>query len=176
MKDVFDEDEDDEDDDGNDEILIAPTKQVDDQKAVEALKARKEREEQLRKMMDDDDDDEPMQDAPDSPIEEEVDESKAIDLARKIDPPQKVKDENLDQSTTQNGRRRGRRRVMKKRTFTDEEGYLVTKEEAEWESFSEDEPEIKKPKPSSQTFGGAGSKKKVQPKGQGNIMSFFGKK
>lgn len=39
------------------------------------------------------------------------------------------------------GRKRGRRKVIKKRTMKDEEGYLVTKEEAVWESFSESEPE-----------------------------------
>ena len=73
-------------------------------------------------------------------------------------------------------RRRGRRRVMKKRTVKDEEGYLVTREEAVWESFSDDEPGVKpKPKtdPSSSATrsGGAASQKRG-----GNIMSFFGKK
>lgn len=38
-------------------------------------------------------------------------------------------------------RRRGKRKIMKKRTTKDEDGYLVTKEEPVWESFSEDEPE-----------------------------------
>ncbi len=33
---------------------------------------------------------------------------------------------------------------MKKKTTKDEDGYLVTKEEAVWESFSEDEPEPQK--------------------------------
>jgi DNA polymerase delta subunit 3 len=175
MKDVFDEDED-EDDGVEDDVLVAPAKQVDDQKAAEALKGRKEREEKLRKMMEDDGDgDESMQDGPDSP-KEEVDDSEALDIGPKPDSPLEEEEENLEQSTTHDGRRRGRRRVMKKRTFTDEEGYLVTKEEAEWESFSEEEPDIKKLKPSSQVMSGAAAKKKVQPKGQGNIMSFFGKK
>jgi len=90
-------------------------------------------------------------------------------------------------------RRRGKRKVMKKRTMKDEEGYLVTKEEAVWESFSEDEPEsapAEKQKPRINTTGGAGSGGKSQhsqkstPTGAkgggakkgGNIMSFFGKK
>jgi DNA polymerase subunit Cdc27 len=81
-------------------------------------------------------------------------------------------------------RKRGKKKVMKKKTTKDEEGYLVTKEEAVWESFSEsdNEPE-KKPAPKSSGFAAktqssqsqrsaAGGKKK----GKGDIMSFFGKK
>lgn len=93
-------------------------------------------------------------------------------------------------------RRRGKRKVMKKRTMKDEDGYLVTKEEAVWESFSEDEPEpapaaAKKDVPrssfgkmqtqthsQSQSQSKAGAKKKGGggAGGGGNIMSFFGKK
>ncbi|EXJ63348.1 uncharacterized protein A1O5_11669 [Cladophialophora psammophila CBS 110553] len=94
-------------------------------------------------------------------------------------------------------RRRGKRKVMRKRT-TKEDGYLVTREEAVWESFSEDEPEpppraAKKEAPkssapkthsqgssSSQAQNHAGKAgpggKKKGPGGRGNIMSFFGKK
>jgi DNA polymerase delta subunit 3 len=87
-------------------------------------------------------------------------------------------------------RRRGKRKVMKKKTMKDEDGYLVTKEEAVWESFSEDEPEpapVRKEPPKS-SFGGAKSQSQSQGKagaaaakkkgagGGGNIMSFFGKK
>ena len=74
---------------------------------------------------------------------------------------------------------------MKKRTMKDEEGYLVTKEEAVWESFSEEEPAsqpksrtVFPAKTQSQHKGSTGSAKtsmKVPGKG-GNIMSFFGKK
>jgi DNA polymerase delta subunit 3 len=50
----------------------------------------------------------------------------------------------------------------------------VTKEEAAWESFSEDEPESKKPRisvaPTNTKKSGAAAK------GQGNIMNFFKKK
>lgn len=86
-------------------------------------------------------------------------------------------------------RRRGKRKVMKKKTVKDEEGYLgmytefhhsfsnlfflVTVEEPVWESFSEDEqapPPKKKPAVSA---AGASKGKKA---GQGNIMSFFSKK
>ena len=56
----------------------------------------------------------------------------------------------------------------------DEEGYLVTREEPSWESFSEDEPAAppSKKKPAVNVPKG---KPGAKP-GQGNIMSFFGKK
>lgn len=88
-------------------------------------------------------------------------------------------------------RRRGKRKVMKKRTTKDEDGYLVTKEEAAWESFSEDEPEPAAPKPAaatvkpvfgkstqsqSQSQGKPGAKKGMAGAKSGSIMSFFGKK
>lgn len=53
----------------------------------------------------------------------------------------------------------------------------VTREEAAWESFSEDEPAPKKPKmaPAAATTKSTAKKGAGKP-GQGNIMSFFGKK
>lgn len=51
----------------------------------------------------------------------------------------------------------------------------MTKEEAAWESFSEDEPQPKKPKinfPPAQVS----KKSAAAPKGQGNLMNFFKKK
>ena len=89
-------------------------------------------------------------------------------------------------------RRRGKRKVMKKKTMKDEEGYLVTREEPVWESFSEDEPA---PRPAAKTKtqpaagsqsqsqgkagakgGGAGGEKGKQKGGGADIMKFFGKK
>lgn len=79
---------------------------------------------------------------------------------------------------------------MKKKTVKDEDGYLgmfsaymshdrsltfaVTREEAVWESFSEDEPAPKKAKV--QVAASTKAVKKGGKPGQGNIMSFFGKK
>lgn len=85
-------------------------------------------------------------------------------------------DEGEDQSTVtvQGGRRRGRRRVMKKKQVKDEDGYLVTREEAVWESFSEEEPEPKKVKPAPKAASTAKGKK-AGGKGQGSIASFFKK-
>jgi DNA polymerase delta subunit 3 len=93
--------------------------------------------------------------------------------------------------TSQGGRRRGRRKVMKKKTVKDEDGYLgkhlqisvltpcisreaVTKEEAVWESFSEAEPEPKKPKAVPKAAPMAKGKK-MGKQGQGSIASFFKK-
>ena len=54
----------------------------------------------------------------------------------------------------------------------------MTKEEPAWESFSEDEPvPAAKPRLSSSMASTVGRPKKAATKpGQGNIMSFFGKK
>lgn len=109
-------------------------------------------------------------------------------------PPPSKPAELKEEVTVQGGRRRGRRQVMKKKTIKDEEGYLgqyfpidtgrilgrnissrsiaVTREEATWESFSEDEPAPPPKKPAVNVVKAKGGK----PTGQGNIMSFFGKK
>lgn len=88
---------------------------------------------------------------------------------------------------TEPKRRRGKRKVIKKKTTKDEDGYLVTKEEAVWESFSEDEPEPKKSRPSFPASSAKGSSQSKNPPSKssgkaanaskgGGIMNFFGKK
>ncbi|KAJ5218883.1 uncharacterized protein N7498_000982 [Penicillium cinerascens] len=130
--------------------------------AAATRESKKEREEKLKAMMEDDDaDDEEMPDADEEPVREPT----PIEQ-----PPPSKPAELKEEVTVQGGRRRGKRQVMKKRTVKDEEGYLVTREEATWESFSEDEPAPKK-KPAVNVAKGKGAKP-----GQGNIMSFFGKK
>ncbi|KAL3474002.1 DNA polymerase subunit Cdc27 [Aspergillus californicus] len=129
----------------------------------ETRENRKEREEKLRMMMEDDDDeDEEMADAEPSREPSPVDE-----------PPPKQEDLKVEGST-KGGRRRGRRQVMKKAVKKDAEGYLVTVEEPSWESFSEDEPAP--PPPKKKPVVGAPKGKAGAKAGQGNIMSFFGKK
>ncbi|KMQ45540.1 hypothetical protein A7D00_5397 [Trichophyton violaceum] len=140
--------------------------------------SRKDREERLRKMMEDED----MPDAPESPPEEEQapEESDQASLESTPALPQKKQEPELEpessvSETRPTGqRRRGRRQVMKKKVSRDAEGYLVTKEEPVWESFSEDEPEPqkRKPLPSSSAKSAKGGAKSSQ----GSIMSFFGKK
>ncbi|KAJ5900708.1 uncharacterized protein N7473_004778 [Penicillium subrubescens] len=127
---------------------------------------KKEREEKLKKMMEDDDaDDEEMADA-----DEELQREPTPEEQPPPPPPKPA--ELKEEVTVQDGRRRGKRQVMKKRTVKDAEGYLVTREEATWESFSEDEPAPPKKKPAVNVA----KAKTGKPGGQGSIMSFFGKK
>ncbi|OAX85155.1 hypothetical protein ACJ72_00457 [Emergomyces africanus] len=129
--------------------------------------SKKAREEKLRKMMED----EEMADAPELPPTEETEpaEPSQTEVAPKAEPE--------EEPSAPRGRRRGRRQVMKKKTIKDAEGYLVTKEEPVWESFSEDEapPPVKR-KPAVSVNAKPASSKGNQKTGQGNIMSFFGKK
>ncbi|EMR81940.1 putative dna polymerase subunit cdc27 protein [Botrytis cinerea BcDW1] len=155
MKDVSDDDE-------EDTWMPAP---VSKETKSQDRNSRKETQERLRKMMEEDDEEEEAvpSPAPETPAEE-VEEEKASEETKEEEPV----------ASTSNGRRRGRRRVMKKRTVKDEDGYLVTKQEAAWESFSEDEPA---PAPKAKAAPvSTKSKKEAPKKGQGNIMAFFGKK
>ncbi|KAL8787414.1 MAG: hypothetical protein Q9195_007789 [Heterodermia aff. obscurata] len=133
--------------------------------------SRSERKETLRKMMDEDSDEEmsnapPEETSPPPPVVDSPAPS-----AKEPSPPPPI--------TASGGRRRGRRKVMRKKTVKDEEGYIVTKEEPAWESFSEDEPphpqaaakKVQLPTPASR-----GGRKSGPKAGQGNIMNFFGKK
>lgn len=133
--------------------------------------------------------DEPMEDAPAGDTDRPEEQAAPIDK-----PEAQSKSEPAETVTVSDGRRRGRRRIMKKKTVKDEEGYLgefvlpctsvipanascpVTKEEAAWESFSEEEPAQKKIKTPSAAASLGPKSKKVSKPGQGNIMSFFGKK
>ncbi|KAJ4301437.1 hypothetical protein N0V90_003529 [Kalmusia sp. IMI 367209] len=141
-----------------------PAVKFDEEKAAAARKAREEREKKLREMMEAD------VEMPDAEAEEDrVSEGVPLD---KEAPSQPTESEAA--VTVQGGRRRGRRRVMKKKKVKDEDGYLVTKEEAVWESFSENEPEPKKSKPTPKPTTAAKGKK-AGGKAQGSIASFFKK-
>ncbi|CAO1601614.1 CDC27 protein [Xanthoria calcicola] len=129
---------------------------------------RSEREDQLKKLLDDDEDDE---EEPDHATTTRNQDSPPISPPRKISEPENP----VPAAAPRGGRRRGRRQVMKKKTIKDEEGYLVTKEEPGWESFSEDEPAPKEASVSTVPSTSKGKKAAGKP-GQGNIMSFFGKK
>lgn len=124
-----------------------------------------------------------MPDAP--PAEEMGSEDAPIDQAAPSKPA-----ESESTVTVSGGRRRGRRKVTKKVKKQDKDGYLgerlgpdrsqlnltciVTVEETGWESFSEEEPAPKKPKPAPKSAT-TGKGKKAGPKGQGSIASFFKK-
>ncbi|KAH8774283.1 DNA polymerase subunit Cdc27 [Hyaloscypha sp. PMI_1271] len=150
-------------DDDDEEETYVPPPQPSKEIVDSDRKARKERDEKLRRMMEEDDDDE-------AEVMEEP-KAKEIDVEKE----KSVEPEKEEKSVVTGGRRRGRRRIMKKKTVKDAEGYLVTKEEPVWESYSEDEaPPPPKPKVSAPST--AKAKKSTAKAGQGNIMSFFGKK
>ncbi|KAG8168012.1 hypothetical protein KVR01_003701 [Diaporthe batatas] len=152
-------------DDGEDDTVVEPKVEDDT-----AHKARKDRQEALKRMMEEEsEDDEP--DEEDTPMEEPEE---------KTPEPEPVKEERSEPaehiSSSSNGRRRGKRRVMKKKTVMDDQGYLVTVQEAGWESFSEDEPAPAAAKKKTEVGPQPAKPKKAAAKGQGNIMSFFSKK
>lgn len=127
-----------------------------------------------------------MPDAEDTPVESAAEESQQTDTQIKSEADSEPK----ETVTVQGGRRRGKRKIMKKKTVKDDEGYLgetlwtseirkhrltpkaftVTVEEPAWESFSEEEP-VAPPKKKA-----AISSSTTKKAGQGNIMSFFSKK
>ncbi|KAI4961350.1 hypothetical protein J4E86_000378 [Alternaria arbusti] len=143
-----------------------PEIKIDEEKIEAARKVREERAERLRKMMEDDD--EEMPDAPaTAESQPEAPSTAATDTTEPTEGEATV--------TVENGRRRGRRRVMKKKKVKDEDGYLVTKEEAVWESFSEEETAPKKAKPAPAKPTSSAKAKNAGKKGQGSIASFFKK-
>ncbi|KAF5560992.1 DNA polymerase delta subunit 3 [Fusarium napiforme] len=169
-------------DDGEaDDSDIVATKSKSTVDSTDIKRKRQEREDALRKMMEDDDEEEEKEES--DKESEQADEE--MEEAPEPEPEPEAKKEESEPaeviSGTGDGRRRGRRRVMKKKRILDDQGYMVTIQEPGWESFSEDEapPVTKKaaPAPTPTPSSSTGSKsKKPAPKGQGNIMSFFSKK
>jgi DNA polymerase delta subunit 3 len=82
-------------------------------------KSRKDREADLKAMMDADD--EEMEDVADGASDNALDAPKDEE---KEESQESTKEEPKETLTVENGRRRGRRRVMKKKTVKDDEGYL----------------------------------------------------
>lgn len=111
------------DDDGDEEVPVAGEVQ----KPTTDSKSKKERAAELQAMMDaeededDHDNDEEMADADadTNAADAEIEEPEVT-----LDKAPAQEDEPKETVTVENGRRRGRRRVMKKRTVKDEEGYL----------------------------------------------------
>ncbi|CAK7562582.1 MAG: CDC27 protein [Sporothrix epigloea] len=159
-------------DDGGDEDVLPKAQEV------TGGKSRQQRQEELRKMMEDDDDEDDAEtemnkedEREDSPMEDVVEEK----------PPQNDGLSEVITGSSGDGRRRGKRRIMRKKMIEDKDGYLVTIQEEGWESFSEDEaPSSKVPAaatPASSAPSSAPKQKtSAAKKGQGNIMSFFAKK
>jgi DNA polymerase delta subunit 3 len=82
-------------------------------------KSKKDREADLKAMMDADDED--MEDVADGASDNALDAPKDEE---KEESQESTKEEPKETLTVENGRRRGRRRVMKKKTVKDDEGYL----------------------------------------------------
>ncbi|KAI0508688.1 DNA polymerase subunit Cdc27 [Xylaria bambusicola] len=173
-------------DDGEDDAEpMSGVKSEDNKESSSARQARKDRQAELQRMMEESDEEEEEEAEAEAEKEDPMDEEPPPP-----EPETETKTEEQEPaevvSSTTGGRRRGRRRVMRKKQILDEKGYLVTMQEAGWESFSEDEapPPPPKAKPQEQKSvkaepstttkskkGGAAGKG-----GQGNIMSFFSKK
>lgn len=96
-------------DDDDEEETYVPPAPADMEIVNKSRKERKENEEKLRQMMEMDDEDE----------EEEIKEIEEPEVVEK-----EASVEKEVPPTVDGGRRRGRRRVMKKKTVKDEEGYL----------------------------------------------------
>ncbi|KAL1879419.1 hypothetical protein VTK73DRAFT_6951 [Phialemonium thermophilum] len=170
-----------EDDEDDSEVLPKPKSQNDGS----SRKTKREREEELRRMMEDDEDEMIAVDntGGETTGEEatEKEPAQAEEPEKEEEAPEPTKEEPTEIiSASGNGRRRGRRRVMKKKQILDDQGYLVTLQEPGWESFSEDEapPPVPKSKPAPPTSGSQTTKpkKSTGKNSQGSIMSFFSKK
>ncbi|KAH8172584.1 DNA polymerase subunit cdc27 domain-containing protein [Sarocladium implicatum] len=167
-------------DDGeaDEEDLPAAKKKQAEQEAESLRKSKKEREAELRKMMEEDDEEEEKDEEDEEQQDEEMDdapepEPEPVEEKKEAETPAEVV------ASSGDGRRRGKRRVTKKKRILDDQGYMVTINEEGWESFSEEDkpPPAKKQTPNpTPASSGAKAKKPAGKPGQGNIMSFFGKK
>ncbi|KAJ1326832.1 DNA polymerase subunit Cdc27 [Microdochium nivale] len=169
------------DDDGDDQ----PMEDAKPEDEATSRRSRSNRQAALRQMMDESDEEQESSAAPTPAADDPMDE----DEAAPAEPEAKADESAEEVTSTENGRKRGRRRVTKKKQVMDDQGYLVTIQEQGWESFSEDEaPPATKVKTTAaatttatsataaKTVTAAKPKKAVGKAGQGNIMSFFGKK
>lgn len=112
---IGDDDDDDENDDGMD--IDERTKEQD-----EAIKKKEEREAKLRDMMDMDDESDTNKEKSKMDENEDVD---MPDISQTSQSQQNISQDTVnEQADTNTGRKRGKRRVMKKKTVKDEEGYL----------------------------------------------------
>lgn len=83
-------------------------------------KSRKDRQAELRRMMEEDSEDEVEPEKEDTPMEEPEEEAPLPEPEQKEEEPEPAE----VISSTGDGRRRGKRRVMKKKTVMDDQGYL----------------------------------------------------
>ncbi|KAK3318560.1 DNA polymerase subunit Cdc27 [Apodospora peruviana] len=170
-------------DDGEDDSEMIPQPKAAGPSST-TRKNREARAEELRRMMEEDDEEEDEEEKeesrPDSPVDEEPME------VEPAEEPAAVPEKAEKVEVTGDGRRRGKRKVVRKKQIMDDQGYLVTIQEDAWESFSEDDKPAPPPSFKQKTTGSASStqstaassksKKAAGPKGsQGSIRSFFSK-
>lgn len=201
---------DDDEGESEDETLFLDTEEKEPAKkrASDVRKERDDKAAKLRKMMDSDDEEaevpavedaaEATKEPPPKAAKTDVEDLDAVAWSES-DTEAKPKKPAAPEEATGPKRRRGKRKVTKKRTTQDKDGYLVTKEEEAWESFSETDDEVAKPEAKS-AFAGFGSGKGSSQAAKGSqkaavasggkkagggaagaggkkdIMSFFGKK
>lgn len=107
-------------DDGEDDSEVTGNPKA---REATAQKSKREREAELRRMMEESDEepeekaDTPMEEAPEEPDPEPEPEPEAEAEPVKEGPPEII-------SASGDGRRRGKRRIMKKKQIMDEQGYL----------------------------------------------------
>lgn len=108
-------------DDGeaDDDDMPAPANKKSDAEIEAARTARKTREDELRRMMEEDEEEEE-----DEKEDEEMDEPEPEPEAEPAAPAKEEKEPQEVVSSTGDGRRRGKRRVMKKKRILDDQGYM----------------------------------------------------
>jgi DNA polymerase delta subunit 3 len=175
-------------DDNADYEHDSPTPPANYDSDLKDLEAKKERQDQLRKMMEikdgEDDDRQPHGHSEAVLNEPSVAEAKDAECPGRPHSQAGVTTDGPVSTKTEDSRQRGRRRIMRKKQVMDDQGYLVTLQEAAWESFSEEESSVldskKQAKPSTLMSSRSASQvtkaKKPITKGQGSIASFFSKK
>ena len=101
-------------DDGEDDEDLPQPKP----RAGSGFKTKRQREEDLRRMMEEDDEEEEVQEKEETPEEEPMEEEEPP-------APEPVKEEEAEVVTASaDGRRRGKRRIMRKKQIMDDQGYL----------------------------------------------------
>lgn len=122
-------------DDGeaDDADLPGPKKETSDADAEAVRKSRKQREDDLRRMMEEDDEEDDEDDDEDKDEDKDAEEEQADEEMEEAPEPEPVaepepkKEDNEPAevvSSTGDGRRRGKRRVMKKKRIMDDQGYM----------------------------------------------------
>lgn len=112
--------------DDDDQDIISSKKKAADSENDTGRKSRKQREEELRRMMEEEDEEENDEEEKEEvdPADQEMAEAPEPEPEPEPETKEKQAEEPQEVSKTENGRRRGKRRVMKKKRTIDEKGYM----------------------------------------------------